>query len=448
MKKYSIYLLLLVFSFGASAQLHKDKSDQEILEILFKNNYEFWKAMRSEKSGAYCSHMELVGEENTRGSVANAGWGLMSVCVADAMGWEENAEALVIQTLESFAGENPKFDPPVNGTGTFKHFFDVHTGKANGSNYSTIDTDILLAGALFTKRYFYKNKEIKRLVDKLWDSTNQESFIDDYSFKKGGINLILDKEGNQIIEPNGKPKRGIKPYNEYMIIGSLAKNQAIERKLKNSKAVTAWDNTYGDVSSLKTYSYAGQVETLAGGGRDRFPTQFIHIFNYFLCHEFSDSPEYVKYFKNAGAIDRMWWQSLGLKERTPYEFGVSAGAGLTKGYSIDHLGQPRDIHGNPDLIASPNTMAGFSPVFPKMGRALVYVYKNRPRAIYTIPGTDIELLWRYSFRYPDWRAIKIHGVDYSTMIFGMAALPEFLGPEFFNIHNDYFNPEPPVWSKK
>ncbi|MCG8580274.1 MAG: T9SS type A sorting domain-containing protein, partial [Bacteroidales bacterium] len=56
------------------------------------------------------------------------------------------------------------------------------------------------------------------------------------------------------------------------------------------------------------------------------------------------------------------------------------------------------------------------------------------------PGSTI--LWKYSYSDLNWKPNKVEGVDYSCMFFGLAALPQFLGTEFFNQYNDFFSEQP------
>ena len=84
----------------------------------------------------------------------------------------------VVTTLESINGKNPAFRPDRNESGYFRHFIDMETGEVRWeSEYSTIDTGILVVGALFTKKYFYWNNTISELVDSLWSSIDWSQSI-------------------------------------------------------------------------------------------------------------------------------------------------------------------------------------------------------------------------------------------------------------------------------
>jgi hypothetical protein len=50
-----------------------------------------------------------------------------------------------------------------------------------------------------------------------------------------------------------------------------------------------------------------------------------------------------------------------------------------------------------------------------------------------------SILWRYSLTNTTWKAPEVQGIDYSTMLFGLATLPQFLGKEFFIRNNNFFD---------
>ena len=49
----------------------------------------------------------------------------------------------------------------------------------------------------------------------------------------------------------------------------------------------------------------------------------------------------------------------------------------------------------------------------------------------SFPKSKNKVLWRYSLLDPSWRAPEIQAIDFSTMLFGLATLPEHLGNDFF-----------------
>ena len=97
------------------------------------------------------------------------------------------------------------------------------------------------------------------------------------------------------------------------------------------------------------------------------------------------------------------------------------------------------INNNPSRIFSPHIIAGFIPVYESGVNDLLNLYQNG-KNIYSLPNLGRDLiLWRKSFNDQSWNANEVQGVDYATMLFGLATLPQFLGPDFFAAYNDFFN---------
>ncbi len=412
--------LILVNVYTASAK-EPVLSDQEVLQQLYHNSYKFWQKLRAD-NGVYRDGFQLDKKPSNRGSIANAGMGLMSLTIGHAQGWQDDAEQLVIQTLNTLSGLNSSFTPARNAAGCYMHFFNIHTGKAKSTDFSPIDTGIMLLGAVFVKNYFNENKTIAHLVDNLLASVDQSKFIGDP--KKGQIALSMKENG----QASGA---WTLPYNEYMIVAWLAKKQSTDA---NSPANQLWNNFYQSPSLLAKAYYGEEKIPVLSVNKGWFTSMFTFLFNYYFVHHFSDSPEYLQAMKNAATADFSWWQSQGIHGWKSYEWGTGAGATLT-GYSADRIFNHGARDENPYQIVSPHIIAGFSPVKPEVKTDLLALYRDiNQQAVYHLNG-NTPLLWRYSLKDKAWRAEVIQGVDYSTMLFGLAALPEFLGPEFFNYYN-------------
>jgi Uncharacterized protein conserved in bacteria len=98
-------------------------------------------------------------------SVAVVGFGLTAICVGDSRGWidKEEAYALVLTILKTFRDNVP------NEKGFFYHFLDMRGGyRVWNSEISSIDTALLLAGALFAGEY-YKGTEVEKIANELYE---------------------------------------------------------------------------------------------------------------------------------------------------------------------------------------------------------------------------------------------------------------------------------------
>jgi hypothetical protein len=221
-------------------------------------------------------------------------------------------------------------------------------------------------------------------------------------------------------------------FNEYIVLAWFAKNSNPSFANYN-RAQAYWTNVYSDPtkSIIPKYSYPAGNQLISGGNyaQPSFQIQFA----YYYCNYFSNNSDYMNYFKNQAVADRTWW-----KNTTGQKIAWGNGAGEIPGggYSADA------INNNPDRIVSPHIMAGFSPVDAGVKNDLIALYNNgNGSAVYKIPGSNIEFLWRYKLNSPAARGAYVQAVDFSTMIYGLAALPEYLGADFFKKYND-FNYDP------
>jgi hypothetical protein len=409
MKKLILFVLLLPFTFVVNAQ------PEPQLDLLFRNSYTVFELQRL-PNGMYRDSKLANGTDYHPISIANTGMGLIALCIADSMGWINNAEQLVVETLQSLTGHTPGFTPDRTTNGYYRHFMDISTGdQAWNSEYSTIDTDILVCGALFSMKYF-KNSTITEYAMELWNSINFEAAIENAS--TGHIFLTMNQDGSGI--PNALTSK----YNEYMIVAWLAKNQSMDL---NSLGNTFWNNHYETTSGLPTVNYNGH-DVLSDNGFS-FLSSFTHQFNYYLCHHFTTSTEYLTFFENAQKADASWWTSTGSNS---FEWGLGAGSAVSSAYHADA------INNNVDTIVSPHIIAGFIPVNPNGKTDLLNLWNNNLGKYQLPTGNADTILWRYSKTNPTWTPNEFIGVDHATMLFGLATLPEYLGDNFFSTNNDFF----------
>jgi hypothetical protein len=98
-------------------------------------------------------------------SSASTGFGLSALCVGAQRGWisKDEAAARARTTLKFFV------EKAVSEHGWFYHWLDSRSGaRAWNSEVSSIDTALLLAGALTAKQCFSGDPEIGPLVDKIY----------------------------------------------------------------------------------------------------------------------------------------------------------------------------------------------------------------------------------------------------------------------------------------
>lgn len=414
MKKCTALLFVLILCSGLVASAQNDT-----LALLFHNSYKAYELMRNDL-GMYRDSKLFVGNDYHPSSIASTGMGLISLCIADAMGWDQEAPEKVLITLQSITGFRPGFMPDRNPDGFYRHWIDMRTGKREWkSEYSTIDTGILTAGALFCKKYFCGNDRIQHYADQLWNSTNWPKAIGDA--EKGQIYMVMLEDGT------ADPQQITKPFNEYMIVAWLAMQQEADQQ---GPAHLLWNQHYADPESLtKKQSNLLELSALTDNPR-QFLSSFVIQFPYYLCHHFTASPAYVSFFEHARKLDSAWWANQG----ESYMWGSGAGSDIN-GYHADA------VNNNPSSIFSPHIIAGFLPVYEAGKQDLIKLYHTHEGTYFLPNDAQDKVLWRRSISQPDWRASEIQGVDYASMLFGLATLPVFLGKDFFLLNNDFFSGE-------
>lgn len=393
-------------------------AQNDTLATLFRNSYATFELMRNDL-GIYRDSKLFQGTDFHPASVASIGMGLMAECIATEMEWITDGEDRILATLRAMTGATEGFKPDRNETGYFKHWINMETGVCEwNSEYSTIDSGILTAGALFASKYFCDNDSIRRYAQLLWESIDWSKAIQNPD--TGGIFLSIEKNGA------GTPNFVTLPFNEYMLVAWLAMKQEGNTP---GRATELWAKHYADPNLLPTKDYGGIP--LLTDNPARFLSSFVIQFPYYLCSYFNQHEGYLQYFKNAQRADSLWWTTV--ENAKPYQWGLGAGASiLASGY------HPDAINNNDSLTYSPHIIGGFIPVYQEGASDLLLLYEDG-ESIYQLPNVNQdEILWRKSLVRPDWVGSEVQGVDYSTMLFGLASLPEFLGKAFFEKNTQFF----------
>lgn len=411
--KKLMWVFLSTTLFLARGAAYSDTFLQEQIRASIKT----FQLMRNDV-GVYADAVKFKNPQNHPCSVASVGMGLVSICIADALDLVTDGDAQAEQTLNAMLGNIPSFSParnPVNGF--FRHWINMKTGdRAWNSEYSSIDSAILVAGALFCKSYFSESGSIAALADALFLSIDWSAAI--ASITTGELYMTFLE--------NGTGSLSTRPFNEYMIVAWLAKHDTRSDK----RAEALWTHFYETPERLPKKSYADYE--LLTDNTSHYLSNFVIQFPYYLCHHFSTSPEYLDYLKNAKDADKQWFQDN--TDAADYIWGSGAGP-TPDGYNADSFSN------NAAKIASPHIIAGFLPIFPE-GLADLEALWNEGLGVYQIPDAEkTKLLWRIRISKPEWRADAVAGVDWSTMVFGLAAHPDLLGISFFEKHNQFTFPQ-------
>jgi hypothetical protein len=391
------------------------------IDELFQNSYKLYKDIRK-SNGVYLDALALNGVGAKPAAIAANGIGLMSLCIADAMyaktgdavNWEATANQ-VIATTQTFI--DFKNNGKINGAGMFPRYFRWDNGSQDGGwsyEYSTIDNAIFAIGLHMCKNYFSGNATIVSNVNILLASMDYTKAI--YPTQ---IAMVLDQSGN-----NGSAFTI--PFNEYMLVSWLAKN-ANDTNPGYAKSQTFWNTYFANPATapITRPNYGGYV-TLSDGG---YLSSFIPQFCYYFVGVFKNDANYISYYNNWLNADKLFAINDGAPNS--YEWGLGAGEIPGGGYSADK------INDNPNKIVSPHIISGFSSIYSNTKSDLLSLYNNGSGAsIYSLPSnTAKKVLWRYKRNDTSARASYVQAIDYSTMLFGLASLPENLGVNWFSSYN-------------
>lgn len=182
-------------------------------------------------------------------SIAATGFALASFGIASVNGWLTYREAYekIERTLTTLEQRTP------NERGFFYHFLDPKTGKRVwNSEISSVDTALLIAGALIASSYF-KGTGLEIRVKRLYDRV-------DWNWMRNGSNQICH---------GWKPKEGFLPYywdmySEHLILQALAlgaETRAVPETVWKSweRQSENWEGNnivYSYTGSLFTYQYS------------------------------------------------------------------------------------------------------------------------------------------------------------------------------------------------
>jgi hypothetical protein len=376
----------------ANQQVNDINMDPSLFKTLV-DTYKFYDLIRSESGFYLDSYNVKSGLKDTRISSASTGIGLVSLAIAHELGIDSNAEDKVIKTLQSCLNKTPGIKLERNSNGLYRHWFNKDTGETMwNSEFSTIDTALLVAGATFCRNTFKDSPLIQALSQDLWSSINWESTrIDPYTFA-----LIQSAKG----ENSGKTKI----FNEYLLLADYVSYSE--------------DEPYLEIDQKWTRSSYGKEAVLSDRKNSKLPL-FTFQFPLYLSPNRISSEDFIKESLKAAEVDRDWWLK---QSKQKHIWGSSAGTGL-KGYSVDATEE------NHDMIAHLPAMFGFAPFNKEMAQQASTASKIYPEAIFKL--NDIQIPWRVSINNRAWRPKAVQGIDLSPLLFGLASMHPDLGLEFF-----------------
>ena len=215
--------------------------DEALMDSVQKASFNFFWKEASSSNG-------LIKDRSTSrsgSSIASVGFGITAICIGIERGWISRVEGKerISRTLKTF-WEKPqgRYSSGYAGyKGFFYHFLDMNTGyRTGGSELSSIDTGLLLAGIVFAKEYFSNDDPVENNIRNLSDSIYYR--VDWQWMKNLNSGLIMGWTPE-----NGFLTARWTGYNEAMILYILALGSPY--KPADEFDWTVWTNAY----SMQTY---------------------------------------------------------------------------------------------------------------------------------------------------------------------------------------------------
>ena len=235
----TLFTLLTGYSSEIQSSSANKSSNNDYVNILV-NTCKIYEFMRTD-NGLYLDSLYRDAERQSKNflvSTASTGAGLISLAISYNQKLDPDAEKKVEETLKTLLGENG-IQPERNSNGLYRHFFNSKTGIGK-SEFSTIDTALLVSGVNFCRNEFNHNHTIQKLSMKLIKS------VDWQSCKKN------DSQYYMIQDMDGKPSAPTKIFNEYLLLADLCSWQAKTAPIKiTSKWTRSQLNGHSVLSDMK-----------------------------------------------------------------------------------------------------------------------------------------------------------------------------------------------------
>ncbi|HLM58857.1 MAG TPA: glucoamylase family protein [Pyrinomonadaceae bacterium] len=340
----------------ASRQL--SAADDAFLEDLSRRAFQYFLDHADPETGLVLDRAQATGEahgpehhSHRIASSAATGFGLTALCVGAERGWLPRAEARsrVLTALRFYARRAP------HEHGWFLHWMDARTGERRWrSEFSTIDTALLLGGVLTARQYFREDREVNALATEIYERV-------DFPWMLQGRPRLLSH--------GWKPESGfLKPrwdtYSEHLILQLLAVGSPTRPTPPSTWL--AWQRT--------RVTYAG-ITYLDGG--PLFTHQFSHAWVDFRGRRERWYP-FTDYFANSVAATRAHRQfcvdlSKEFPGYGPDVWGITASDG-PRGY-VAWGGPPR--HPDIDGTVVPAAPAGSLMFTPDISLAALRAMRER-----------------------------------------------------------------------
>lgn len=232
----ALFLVFCCLFLGTLRAETLSPADRELLNKIQRASLQYFIRLSHKTTG-------LTKDSSRSGSpasIAATGFALAAIAIGNSRGWisDESAEQQLKKTLRTLLYKAE------HKNGFFYHFLDVQTGKRIwNSEASSIDTALLVAGALLAAQY-YPGTSIERMAREIYDRIEWRWMMN----------------GTMLMGMGWKPESGFlsyywDSYNEHLILQALAIGSATHPI--PAKAWDEWlrnEDLYNDKRIIHSYS--------------------------------------------------------------------------------------------------------------------------------------------------------------------------------------------------
>jgi len=445
-----------------------------------RGSWALWKKARHQQSGLYLDGVAVKNDGTTRSganSVAGigvTGLGLVAECVAAAAGLQSVSVAAsrVKLTMQTFAGQTPGVQMARHPDGWLPRFVHWSTGAdvdnsaarteaGTDLGYSTMETGLACAGALFAKNFFAATagvpqddaEAIRSFADQFIAAVDWEMILcskipnsQDWQPDRSGTGLPMVIRGRRC-EYVRDVKDGSYDFDELMYtvwMGYISvcgvTGDACDASSPMQKMWEAWQQRRLDPRHMYQ-----EREVLTN-----WPAYVVQLPHY-VVHPFNADSKYMALFRNQRLASREYYTSA-LGAGANGRYGLGAGFGPTwcnhvrcqnsgaSAYCADRFSPQGDPDGGCRIISA-HSVAGYAPADPAGIRADILALLAAGETTLRI-GNDV-LLWRAALLDADWKGWSndngfpyISMVDFASGFFGLTIASGSVPADFFSTYSN------------
>ncbi len=257
----------LVFASGCETTLTREQLLEKYGDSIqkeMKGCFDFFWDNASKSEQGYGLIVDRSSDKGTA-SIASVGFGLTAYIIGVEQGWvtREQAQERTLKTLQTLRRMQSMEDEGTAYQGFYAHFVSMSSGKnTKNTEISSVDTAILLCGALSSAEYF--GGEIATIANEIYGAVNWNAFI-------------KVKNGKKMISMSADPQTHVVSsgcwdwYAEQLMIYVLGAGSPVEEHRLT-------DETY--------YSFTRKTDSY--GGHSFIYSWFGSIFTYQFSHAWID----------------------------------------------------------------------------------------------------------------------------------------------------------------